>query len=644
MLRPHLKKDRRLNLLRNLLCGLLVSLASGLSAPAAAQAPQPPSITGDNVAAYMNGFIPAAMNKADMAGAVIVVVKDGRIIFGRGYGYADIANRVQVDPTRTLFRIASVSKLFVWTAVMQQVERGKINLDADINTYLDFKIPPAFGKPITMRHLMTHSAGFEDQFKGMFFRTPDRLLPLAEAARKRMPKRIFPPGKIIAYSNYGATLAGYIVQRVSGEPFETYAQRHIFEPLGMRQTSFVQPLPPHLRARLAKAYYTRSGPAREMDYLQPWPGGSAASTGTDMARFMIAHLDEGRFRNLSILRPETIALMHRRASSIAPGTDLNSWTLGFWEEARNGTRVISHAGNLSSFHPYLHLIPSARTGIFVGLNSSGTGNNISFRLALFRGFMDRFFPPAPTTGAPPAVRANIDNLAGHYLPSRRSESSFLRIGNLWDQAVLTTRSDGMMEVSALHDVEGAIIRWRPVGPDLWQQVDGPSRLAVVRDRGEILYLATDELPPTMVFQPVSWIEDGRYMLPLFWALLAILAACFLFSVGRMLLVRSSDRRAALTLAATCLANFIFLGAWPLLIKNLPDAVFNEDMDIWLRLLQVLGVAGALGTLYLLWALLAKRRSPSSLAGRAGYALVLAANLCVLAIGIAFHFFAPAIGY
>ncbi|HTC91360.1 MAG TPA: serine hydrolase domain-containing protein, partial [Bryobacteraceae bacterium] len=126
----------------------------------------PPQLTQSDADAWLDGFMPYTLESNDIAGATVVIVKDGQVLTQRGFGYADVAARKPVDPATTMFRAGSISKLFTWTAVMQLVEQHKIDLDADVNQYLDFKIPPYEGKPITMRNLMTHTPGFEEAFKG----------------------------------------------------------------------------------------------------------------------------------------------------------------------------------------------------------------------------------------------------------------------------------------------------------------------------------------------------------------------------------------------------------------------------------------------------------------------------------------------
>ena len=222
---------------------------------------------------------------------------------------------LSVDPERTGFRIGSTSKLFTWTAVMQLVEQVKIDLDADVNQYLDFKIPGREGKPVTMRNIMTHTTGFEESLKSLIETDPSRLLTLDAIVKRWTPERIFPAGSTPAYSNYATALAGYIVARVSGESYEDYVDRHIFAPLGMEHSSFRQPLPKALQPDMSKGYALASQPEPEKPYelIAVAPAGALASTGADMARFMIAHLQNGAFGANRILKTETAQLMHTTA-------------------------------------------------------------------------------------------------------------------------------------------------------------------------------------------------------------------------------------------------------------------------------------------------------------------------------------------
>src|SRR3954470_628952 len=219
--------------------------------------PPPPGgaqLEAQDVNAWLDGYMPGALRTADIPGAVVVVVKDGKILTARGFGYANLDKRTPVDPERTLFRPGSVSKLVTWTAVMQLVEQHKLDLDRDVNTYLDFRIPPYDGKPITLRQIMTHTAGFEEAVKGLLIYDAKDHVSLETYLKRWTPTRIFAPGTTPAYSNWATSLAAYIVQRASGEDFDAYLDRHISAPLAMHTATFRQPLPSNLAGKMADGY------------------------------------------------------------------------------------------------------------------------------------------------------------------------------------------------------------------------------------------------------------------------------------------------------------------------------------------------------------------------------------------------------
>ena len=360
----------------------------------AAPAPPPPAaarpeLSAADVGAFLAGLVPAQLHRENIAGAVVIVVKDGQVLFASGYGYSDMAKRTPVTPD-TVFRPASVSKLFTWTGIMQLVEQGKLDLDRDVNAYIDFTIPPAFGKPITLRNLMTHTPGFEETLQQLFPQDLRDIPPLGAYLKEHLPNRIYPPGTTPAYSNYGATLAGYILQRASGEPFDAYMEAHILRPLGMDHSTFRQPVPASIQARLSRGYMLASDPPRPFEYVGVGPAGSSSMSANDMARFMIAHLGDGQYQGVTILRPETARLMHSRQFASIPG--MNAMALGFYEESRNGQRIIGHSGDTPCFHSDLHLLPDAGVGFFVSYNSLGKGE-VNARAMLWHAFLDRYFPP-----------------------------------------------------------------------------------------------------------------------------------------------------------------------------------------------------------------------------------------------------------
>src|SRR4030095_9832348 len=275
--------------------------------------PEKPSgvhqLTATDVEAFLDGIVPLQLKSDDIAGATVAVVKDGKILFARGYGFSDVKQKRPVSAEETLFRPGSVSKLFTWTAVMQLVEKGMLDLDRDVNEYLDFKIPDAFGKPITLKNLLTHTPGFEEQVKDLI--TQNTGSPnLGQYLKTHIPARIYPPGTVPAYSNYATSVAGYIVERVSGQPFDQYVAENILKPLNMSHSTFTQPLPSNLAPLMSNGYRLAYGEAQAFEIVNPYPAGSLSSSATDMSQFMMAHLADGELGNAHILKPETAQLMH----------------------------------------------------------------------------------------------------------------------------------------------------------------------------------------------------------------------------------------------------------------------------------------------------------------------------------------------
>src|SRR6266702_3774478 len=260
--------------------------------------------------AFFDGILPLQLERSDIAGASVLVMKDGNVLLEKGYGYSDVKAKKPVDPGTTIFRLASISKLFTWVSVMQLVEQGKLNLDTDANTYLDFQIHPAFGRPITLRNLMTHTGGFEEEAREIIIINAKKIPTLREFLIENQPRRLFPPGLVPGYSNYGVGLASYIVERASGEPFEQYVAEHIFLALGMTHSTFYQPLPNDLGSLPSEGYRGNTEkPAVGFEIFNPAGAGGISSTASDMGRFGQALLNAGELDGRRILKPETLEAM-----------------------------------------------------------------------------------------------------------------------------------------------------------------------------------------------------------------------------------------------------------------------------------------------------------------------------------------------
>jgi CubicO group peptidase (beta-lactamase class C family) len=599
-------------------------------------------LTAEDVRSWLDGFMPNALDQGDIAGAVVVVVKDGEVLAQAGYGYSDVDARTPVDAAHTLFRVGSVSKLFTWTAVMQLVEQGKLDLDADVNRYLDFAIPARDGKPITLRNIMTHTAGFEERLTGLIGIDGEPIEPLGPFLKRYIPTRIFAPGQTPAYSNYATALAGYIVARVSGEAFDDYMESHLFKPLQMSDATFRQPLPASFRTRLSKAYVAASLPAKPIEIVGPAPAGSLTLTGPDMAHFMIAHLQNGRYDSQQILKPETARYMHDTALTILPR--VNRMLLGFYEDNYNGHRVIAHGGDTQWFHSDLHLFIDDGVGLFVSFNSVGKDGAVQpLRSNLFHQFADRYFPGPAPRGTVDVKHAGM--IAGEYIPSRRFETSFLRLLYLFLDTKVIDNGDGTISVSTEKSPVGVPRKWREIAPFVWEQ-DGALLAAQVVD-GRVTRFAYGEGSPFEVFdRPPAW-QSGTVLMPLLvGALLALVLNSLAWPVsaltrrhyGAAYGLKGSEARAhRLVRIASVAAAVVFIGWTTVALTVLSKLDLSSKLTGWIMLLEVLApfafVGGAAAGLWSVWVVLRGQRRWFT---KVWSVVLAAALLTVLWAAVAFH--------
>jgi CubicO group peptidase (beta-lactamase class C family) len=359
-------------------------------------------------------------------GSVITVVHDGRVVFSKGYGSANLETKKMVDPAKTLFRVGSISKTFTAIAVMQLVEQGKLELDADINTYLKaFKVVSPFGKPITLRHLLTHTAGFQESSEQIFFEQPQDMGTLEQSLANRLPKLVRPPGMAPMYSNHGVALAGYIVEVVSGEPYAQYVQRHILEPLGMTHSSALQPLPTNLEPDVASGYDAgdpKKPLVKPFELISISPAGAISATGSDMARYMRMLLNGGELEGKRILKPSTLEAMFAPQFRFQPNAVGQGFV--FWRGLFGGELAISHGGDTQWFHSEMNLFPKEKLGVFVSVNSTGGSLLRKLRNMLFKAYFKAPIPKLEGKVNPQALQS----ISGaSYRNLRQIENTFTKL-------------------------------------------------------------------------------------------------------------------------------------------------------------------------------------------------------------------------
>ncbi|MFW5415875.1 beta-lactamase family protein [Nocardiopsis sp. CNT-189] len=633
-------------------------LAAGCAGGAADPVRNPPptlaetaGLTAQDVDAWLDGLVPDALARTGVPGAAVSVVHDGEILTARGFGLADTGadggDPVPVDADETLFRPGSVSKVVTATAVMRLVQDGEVDLDTDIAEYLDFEPPSSFEEPVTIRHLLSHTAGYEERYGGGISgegKVPD----LGEYVKNDAPEQVYEPGTMPAYSNYGITLAGYIVERVGGVPFEEYLEQNVFEPLGMDSSTFAQPVPGELEGRLAKGYMTDTEPSRPFEVVADAPAGSMSTSATDMARFMLGHLGEAGDR--SPLSTETLRLMHAPAlgeeelGGLAAGPRM---ALGLFEQDRNGRRIVGHGGDTALFHAHMQLYPDEGTGVFVALNGTGEGDDV--RQSILDGFTDRYFPDEGKdgTGVQPTAAEHAAMAEGTYEVSRMPWSTFMTItGPLMGQTRVTAQEDGTL-LFAPWPYTGRPTLFEEVEPWVWREVDGRTRVAMRVEGGRVEAINLDA---AITLQAVDGMRDADTARPVLLASAAVLLTVLASVPAGALLRRLTGRprrdpagRTARVLtrmgAACALAS---LAGWGIVFTRIMEFQAVGQGTLYMLLLgQLLGAAAIAPAAVVLFEAVRRRAGWKRCLGAV---LVLSALIGVAAFAAVFNLFSFDLSY
>ncbi|MBU9712299.1 serine hydrolase domain-containing protein [Evansella tamaricis] len=498
-----------------------------------------PHLQEDDVEEYLDTVVKELMEQSHIPNATISIVSEGEVVISKGYGYADLNERVQVDAEETLFRVGSISKLFTWTAVMQLVERELLDLETDVNEYIDFEIPATLEfveettkpEPITLKHLMSHTPGFEDSSSDLYRLSDDQTISLKDYVRENVPNRIFPAGEVIAYSNYGTALAGYIVEQVSGMPFAEYIDTHIYDVLGMENSTFHQPLQDDFAENMTKAYRYVDGEFQEgmFEFILE-PAGSMSSTASDMTPFMLAYLQGGQYGGERILEENTVDEMFKPLFS--HHQRLDGMAHGFIEGTFNERRTLFHTGSTMLFDAALYLLPEEQTGVFI----SHSGGNYNFNTEVFQALLDRYYPSNMEKSNMDTPLSSDDLLerssafVGEYQQNRReltTSEKFLSL--LMGVISVDVDEDGYLLVTHL----GETNRFLEVEPGVYHNLREGSSQDPIGDFRTIVF-GTDPLGKTLLMTdgPMSYSKAQWYETTAFNMMIIMLSLVFM--IGSLL--------------------------------------------------------------------------------------------------------------
>lgn len=591
-----------MTLFKNCLSATIFSLFLTVNLQAA-----PPSLDNPaDVETYVDGIVKPLMKNNNSPSGTVAIIRNGQLIFAKGYGFQDVAKQIPVDPYKTLFRPGSTSKLFTWVSVMQLVEQGKLDLDADVNTYLQtFKIKDTFEQPITLRDIMTHTAGFEDGALGyLIVDDPAEALPLAEAMEKYQPLRVNPPRTHTAYSNYATALAGLIVANISGLSFQDYVQQNIFDPLGMADASFVEPLPDSLAPQMAVSYTVEAGNFVEKPFeiiASFAPAGSLSASATDMMKFAQAILNGGELNGARILKPETVKEMLTR--NFSHDDRLMGMALGFYETDENGVRLVGHGGDTQWFHSDLGIDQEHNLAFFVSFGGPGGS---AVRSSFPPAFYAEFFP---RDEAPPVPPADFSERAGRYAGDygfwRNNFSTIEKLLRAVSGVQVVPTENNTLVIS----FSGKAKQYAEVEKNLFREVDSgvslvpgiSPRLVAFQEneKGEITGFVMDGLP-FMSLDKLPFYDSMNFNAGLLGFSFLVFLGVLLRRYFQRTAIKSfsaSDRSALSAAVLAAAANWLVLVIGAIVISIVADQMFTR-IPLLFKLWLVLPIVAFIAGLYL----------------------------------------------
>lgn len=482
------------------------------------------------LAAFFDAFFAARLKQKGLYGAVCVLVRKGQVLLCRGYGYADPMTNRPLDVARATLPVASIAKALTATAVMQLVDRGELDLHADVNRYLQGVKLEVVGEPITIGHLLSHTEGFQERNLGIVALSPEQLATLGDFFRAGMPKPVIPPGQRITYGNWASGLLGLVIEQVTGKRFDQFVAESLFQPLGMAGSTFAQPPAPAIAERCIRECTPQKGGGYQEAphvFAQMAPAGGMHTTGPDMGRYLIAMAGDGSCDGQRILSAAAVQAMHQ--VRFRPHPEMPGITYGFFEEFRNGRRVLRRDGDSVGAWSRIYLMPEEETGLFFLVAGSEEA-----RHELTAAFFDRFYPAAERRGEPGAA-GDVGQYAGIYRYVQHNRDTFTKLQTLFvGQIKVQAHPDGSLTVTALAagDVyggfEGTSV-WQPAGNRLFRREDGNAQIAFGQDADGRVTQMYSSMRYMGSYDRLRWFEAAPFhMAFLVVSLLLFLGAAVLF--------------------------------------------------------------------------------------------------------------------
>lgn len=495
------------------------------------------------------------MKRWHVPGAVILLVKDGEIFFKKGYGSSDLQDKTPVDPDKTLFKVGSITKLFTTTAIMQLAERGLLSLDDDVNVHLDlFQVPNPYRNPVTVATLLTHTAGFDHQQIGRYSHSISEMEPLGRYLKNHMPRPTSNPGEFVDYSGFGLSLAGFLVEEITKIPYSRYVKEKILSPLEMNRSGFLHEMASESERAVGYRYAQGHYVAVPNDYLNLVPSGALVSTAADMAKFMIANLQDGRYQNRQILKPETIREMHQTHFRVHP--KMPGWCYGFYETYHGSNRAIMHSGHPRGFSNLLYLLKDKGLGIFIAYNS----NNANLYREYIELFHKRYFPTTKESvplRPPENFASRAHRFTGTYLFSSSPKYTLSKLRDLLEhksEVTISADEDGILNV---HLPEGTL-RIVETEPLLFRTLRANKMIAFqANEKGEITHMFMNGDKPSTL-EKLSWWETFHLQINLLRGFLLIFLSSLFIFILYYFYSAKPIKKLTLFASVICFLNLAFL--------------------------------------------------------------------------------------